>query len=104
MAPLSDVARAAHVGLWSQTFDRYTLLPAVREKLHDFFVARGEAVSSLPLAVDEHDVDAWQQEWRDYLTDAGITTKSDATRLINWLRARGARSARWKITPQQNWP
>ena len=91
MAPLGDVGKAAHKALWSQTHGRFSLLASVQDALHDFFVARGEGVGVLPLAVDEADVDAWTQEWTDYLGDAGIRTRSDATRLISWLRARGAR-------------
>ena len=91
MAPLGAVGSSAHRALWAQTHDRHALIRGVQDALHDFFVARGEEVASLPLAVDEADVDAWTQEWRDYLADAGIATKSDGTRLISWLRARGAR-------------
>ena len=91
MPALGDVGKAAHKGLWAQTHDRFSLLKSVQDALHDFFVARGEAVSVLPLAIDDANPEAWEQEWRDYLADAGISTRSDATRLIAWLRARGAR-------------
>ena len=58
MIALGDVAKAAHRGLWSQTHGRHTLLRSVQDALHDFFVARGEGVNVLPLAVDDSDVSA----------------------------------------------
>ena len=67
MTTLGDVAKAAHRGLWSQTHGRHTLLRAVQDALHDFFVARGESMNVSPLAVDDSDVSAWESK-------SGVTT------------------------------
>ena len=52
-----------------------------------YFDGRGEGVTEIPLG-SRSDVDEWRDEWRELADDAGITSKVDQQRLIQWLNAR----------------
>jgi hypothetical protein len=91
MAPLGDVAKAAHAALWQQRHGGRTLAKElVQDKLNGYFAGRGEAVVDLPIDVDVDDVEGWRVEWRAIAASAGIDDEVDRERLIKFLEKRSA--------------
>ena len=90
VTPLSTAAAAALQATLYRRHGRHALSrPLVADKLHAFFVARGESINDLPLDVDVDDVDSWADAWKAMAVDAGVALESDRVRLIAWLHARG---------------
>ena len=90
MAPSSD--ELAMRGCFAQPYNGVALRPAVQAALVAHFVARGETLRDLPLAVDVDDLPTWESEWKAHLVDAGNGSAADAIRLLKWLKARSGSS------------
>ena len=88
MAPLGDAAKAALEAELGRTYRGRRLNVTLHAtKLVDFFVARGEALTDLPLDVETHDTTTWRELWLALCTDAGIAGASDQLRVVQWLEA-----------------
>ena len=82
MAPLGDAAKAALEAELGRTYRGRRLHVTLHAtKLVDFFVARGEALTDLPLDVETHDTTAWRELWLALCKDAGIAGASDQLRV-----------------------
>ena len=90
MAPLSAVARQAHVVYWAKHVGKARLHPElVQEKLCEHFASRGETLSELPLELEREDPEGWRVMWRMIAKDAGVDGEADRESVIYLLQALG---------------
>ena len=95
--PLTPAATAALKAELSVRHGRFSLNKSlIVNVLVNFLAGRGEGINDLAFDVDRDDEDAWEAEWRQIATSAGVNDPLDRDRLVYWLRARSrpANSAR----------
>ena len=81
--PLGTAASAALLAEFSKRHGRHVLpKDLVVQKIVDFFVARGESLTELPLEVDLDDEPSWEAEWLQVAEDASISLLSDRLKLV----------------------
>ena len=88
VTPLGEAAKAALQGEFGKSVGARRLHTEVQAALVRRYVARGEALTELPLDVEKDDVASWEAGWRAELTASGITDAGDSVRFIQWLHAR----------------
>ena len=84
---LGDVAKAALASKLAEVHGPWAVYITAREALVVYLAARGEGISELPWDLDVANESAWEARWASRLRDSGITSESDKTDLVGWLRA-----------------
>jgi hypothetical protein len=87
MAPLGDTEKAAVVGFLRSKRGTRSLMLHVHEALTTYFVGKGIPLTELdkPPPTSQADIEKLEEEWMDFVVDAGMPDQSDRKNAARWI-------------------